>query len=80
MGCQTCNHDNRSERRFCAECGTALAIVEAVTRLGEEEAPALLSDPQTANRVTANRLSVRVGKHTGGIGSSSCRRTDRAWR
>jgi len=25
MHCPSCNHDNRAERRFCAECGTALA-------------------------------------------------------
>lgn len=23
MRCPTCNHDNRAERRFCAECGAA---------------------------------------------------------
>jgi len=25
MHCPSCNHDNRAERRFCAECGAALA-------------------------------------------------------
>jgi len=25
MRCPSCNHDNRAERRFCAECGAALA-------------------------------------------------------
>jgi class 3 adenylate cyclase/tetratricopeptide (TPR) repeat protein len=25
MRCPTCDHDNRAERRFCAECGAALA-------------------------------------------------------
>ncbi len=25
MQCPSCNHDNRSERRFCAQCGAALA-------------------------------------------------------
>jgi len=25
MRCPSCDHDNRAERRFCAECGAALA-------------------------------------------------------
>src|SRR6187397_3016061 len=25
MRCPSCDHDNRAERRFCAECGVALA-------------------------------------------------------
>ena len=25
MRCPSCDHDNRPERRFCAECGVALA-------------------------------------------------------
>src|SRR5262245_1459646 len=25
MRCPSCNHDNRAERRYCAECGAALA-------------------------------------------------------
>jgi hypothetical protein len=27
MRCPSCDHDNRPERRFCAECGAALAPV-----------------------------------------------------
>jgi class 3 adenylate cyclase len=27
MRCPSCDHDNRAERRFCAECGAALAAV-----------------------------------------------------
>lgn len=27
MRCPSCNHDNRPERRFCAECGAAFAAV-----------------------------------------------------
>ncbi len=27
MRCPSCNHDNRAERRFCAECGRALAAL-----------------------------------------------------
>jgi len=27
MRCPSCNHDNRAERRFCAECGAALAAL-----------------------------------------------------
>src|SRR6185369_4484107 len=27
MRCPSCNHDNSSERRFCGECGAALATV-----------------------------------------------------
>jgi class 3 adenylate cyclase/predicted ATPase len=27
MRCPSCDHDNRPDRRFCAECGTALAAV-----------------------------------------------------
>src|SRR5262245_58199074 len=26
MRCPSCTHDNRADRRFCAECGTALAV------------------------------------------------------
>jgi hypothetical protein len=26
MRCPSCDHDNRAERRFCAECGAALSI------------------------------------------------------
>ncbi len=27
MRCPSCNHDNRAERRFCAECGAPLAVL-----------------------------------------------------
>ena len=27
MRCPSCDHENRSDRRFCAECGVALAVV-----------------------------------------------------
>ena len=27
MRCPSCDHDNRAERRFCAECGTAFAAM-----------------------------------------------------
>jgi len=27
MHCPSCNHDNRAQRRFCAECGAALAVL-----------------------------------------------------
>ena len=27
MRCPSCDHDNRAERRFCAECGTPLAAL-----------------------------------------------------
>ncbi len=27
MRCPSCNHDNRAERRFCAECGAVLAAI-----------------------------------------------------
>jgi len=27
MRCRSCDHENRADRRFCAECGTALAAV-----------------------------------------------------
>jgi hypothetical protein len=40
MRCQSCDHDNRSERRFCAECGAALmagcASCGAANEPGEE--------------------------------------------
>src|SRR5260221_7730482 len=26
MRCRSCDHDNRAERRFCAECGAPLAV------------------------------------------------------
>jgi len=26
MRCSSCDHDNRADRRFCAECGAALAL------------------------------------------------------
>src|SRR5215468_6291224 len=26
MRCRSCNHDNRADRRFCAECGAPLAV------------------------------------------------------
>jgi hypothetical protein len=30
MRCPSCDHDNRAERRFCAECGTVLKAVCAL--------------------------------------------------
>jgi predicted amidophosphoribosyltransferase len=27
MRCPSCDRDNRADRRFCAECGAALAVV-----------------------------------------------------
>src|SRR5262245_35367639 len=27
MRCRACRHDNRAERRFCAECGATLALL-----------------------------------------------------
>src|SRR5262245_47363944 len=26
MGCPSCRHDNRSDRRFCTQCGATLAV------------------------------------------------------
>ena len=26
MRCPSCHHDNRTDRRFCTQCGTALAV------------------------------------------------------
>jgi hypothetical protein len=30
MHCPSCSHDNRAERRFCAECGVTLAATKAL--------------------------------------------------
>src|SRR5262245_5467579 len=52
MRCPSCDHENRPERRFCAECGTALAAVcascGAANRPGEKfcgECGASLREP-----------------------------------
>src|SRR5262245_2881991 len=37
MHCPTCHHENRTERRFCAECGGAL--VARCTSCGEANQP-----------------------------------------
>ena len=29
MRCPSCHHDNRSDRRFCTQCGTKLAVGSA---------------------------------------------------
>src|SRR5215470_6558100 len=36
MRCPSCNHDNRAERRFCAECGVALAALCAACGASNE--------------------------------------------
>ena len=36
MHCPSCNHDNRAERRFCAECGAALAALCAACGASNE--------------------------------------------
>ena len=36
MRCQSCNHDNRAARRFCAECGTALVALCAACGAANE--------------------------------------------
>jgi hypothetical protein len=36
MRCPSCNHDNRAERRFCAECGAALAALCAACGASNE--------------------------------------------
>src|SRR5215470_16213430 len=36
MRCTSCNHENRAERRFCAECGVALAAVCAACGASNE--------------------------------------------
>jgi class 3 adenylate cyclase/predicted ATPase len=36
MHCPACNHDNRAERRFCAECGAALAALCAACGASNE--------------------------------------------
>ena len=52
MRCPSCDHDNRAERRFCAEYGAALAAVRASCGASNEgfdmrdliDAKALLED------------------------------------
>jgi hypothetical protein len=36
MRCPSCDHDNRAERRFCAECGAALASICAACGASNE--------------------------------------------
>jgi class 3 adenylate cyclase/predicted ATPase len=36
MRCRSCNHDNRSERRYCAECGVALGALCAACGASNE--------------------------------------------
>src|SRR5512139_1020184 len=36
MHCPSCNHDNRAERRFCGECGAALAALCAACGASNE--------------------------------------------
>jgi class 3 adenylate cyclase len=36
MRCPSCDHDNRAERRFCAECGAALAALCAACGASNE--------------------------------------------
>lgn len=36
MRCPSCNHNNRAERRFCAECGAALAALCAACGASNE--------------------------------------------
>ena len=36
MRCPACQHDNRAERRFCAECGAALATICAACGTSNE--------------------------------------------
>jgi class 3 adenylate cyclase/predicted ATPase len=38
MRCPSCDHDNRADRRFCAECGAALAVVCALCGTTNEPA------------------------------------------
>jgi hypothetical protein len=36
MRCPSCDHDNRTDRRFCAECGAALAVLCASCRAANQ--------------------------------------------
>ena len=59
MRCPSCDHDNRAERRFCAECGAALAAVCAVVWRGEPS-PARSSAAAAANGSRPRRQRPRA--------------------
>jgi class 3 adenylate cyclase len=66
MRCPSCNHDNRAERRFCAECGAALATMCAACGASNEPGETELSiapaarPPSTATRVEGPKPTPRI--------------------
>src|SRR5712692_7352901 len=73
MRCPSCDHDNRAERRFCAECGAALAAVcascGAVNQPGEnfcggcgERLPTVAPAPSTRTPTPEPEAALPAGE------------------